>query len=238
MSTIKVKAGFRRFSPELVLTTSMHVSAHIYGNNDFTPPQAQAPPIDQATLEAANDRLSASIAASHQGTLQAIAQRNEAKEVVVKFLEQLATYAQTNCKDNMNTFMSSGFTPISSTRTIPPPVCESIRKIVPGSKSGQMDVTLMTYPGAASYEIRWGVALAGGVPPASWTSMPIVKLRPATTISNLTPGTAQCFKLAPFSTAVIRIGATRSHASPCRRRLKGMLLKTPLLEEEGWTRHQ
>jgi hypothetical protein len=194
MSTIKVKAGFRRFSPELVLTTSMHVSAHIYGNNDFTPPQAQVPPIDQATLEAANDRLSASIAASYDGSSQAIAQRNEAKEVVVKLLEQLATYAQTNCKDNMNTLMSSGFTPISSTRTIPPPICESIRKMASGANSGQMDVTLMTYPGAASYELRWGAAQAGGVPPTSWTSMPIVKLRPATTISNLAPGTAYVFQ--------------------------------------------
>jgi hypothetical protein len=194
MSTIKVKAGFRRLPPEFVLTTSMHVCTKIYGNNHFTPPQAPAPPVDQAMLQAANDTLSAAIAAAHDGGRQAIGQRNHAKEVVVKLLEQLATYVQTNCNDNMDIFMSSGFTPISSTKTMAPPVCESIRKIVPGANSGQMDVTLMTFPGAGSYELRWGVEGAGGAPPANWTQRPIVKLRPATRISNLTPGTAYVFQ--------------------------------------------
>jgi hypothetical protein len=194
MSTIKVKAGFRRLPPEFVLTASMHVCTKIYGNSNFTPPQAPAPPVDQATLEAANDMLSAAIAAAHDAGKLAVAHRNHAKEVVVKLLEQLATYVQTNCKDNMEIFMSSGFTPISSTKTTVPPVCESIRKIVPGANSGQMDVTLMTYPGAGSYELRWGAEGAGGAPPANWTQMPILKLRPATTISNLTPGTAYLFQ--------------------------------------------
>lgn len=194
MPTIKVKGGFRRFPPQTVLTTSLYVDSKIYGNDNFTPPQAPAPPVDQATLGAANDRLAAAIARAMDRSRQGIAEQSTAKEVVVKLLEQVATYAQTNCKDDPLILIGSGFTQISTTRTMTPPVSESIRKLVHGENSGEMAVTLMTYPGAASYEFRWGIALAGGALPENWTMRPIVKLRPATMISGLTPGATYMFQ--------------------------------------------
>ena len=95
MSTIKqrpIKAvlNFRRMASELVLSTSSHIYTEMYNNPNFTPPQAPAPPVDQATLKSANDALAAAIAAALDGGKKAIAQKNAQKEVVVKFLFQLA----------------------------------------------------------------------------------------------------------------------------------------------------
>lgn len=192
MTAIKVKGGLRRLTAHLVLATSLSIDSKIY--SIFTPAVAPAPPVDQPTLEAANDRLAAAIGAAEGGSKQSRAERNAAKEVVVRLLDQLAMYVQSNCGNDVDIVILSGFTPISSARTAAPPVSESIRKLVHGKNSGDMDATLMPYPDAGSYEIRCGMPLPGGALPETWISKPIVKLRPATTISGLTPGATYVFQ--------------------------------------------
>src|SRR5262249_53313274 len=86
-------------------------------------------------------------------------------------------------------------------KTVTPPASESIRKIEPGDVSGQMQITLMKYPGAVSYEVRWAPVVTGGNP-ATWTNRPVAYLRPATTISGFAPGTAYEFQ----ARAVIKAG--------------------------------
>jgi len=117
-----------------------------------------------------------------------VALQKHQKEVVVKMLVQLAHWAEANCKDDMTTFLSTGFKAAASTKPKAPPVSETIRKVVQGI-SGQLLVTLMKYPGAASYEVRWGQATAGGSMPAAWNSQPLASVRTPATISGLTPGT-------------------------------------------------
>ena len=51
-------------------------------------------------------------------------------------LRQLANYVVHNCKDDMTTFLKSGFPPVTI-RTPVKPLSESIRNIVPGDNSGQ-----------------------------------------------------------------------------------------------------
>ncbi len=112
----------------------------------------------------------------------------------MRLLEQLAVYVQANCKDDMTIFLSSGFTAVSSTKTVKPPASDSIRKVEPGEVSGQMRITLMKYPGGISYEVRWAQAVPAGNP-GSWTNQPVGLLRPATTIAGLTPGTTYVFQV-------------------------------------------
>jgi hypothetical protein len=50
-------------------------------------------------------------------------------------------------------------------------------------------VKLMRYPGAASYEVRWGQVSAGGGMPTAWNSLPLANVKTPATISGLTPGT-------------------------------------------------
>jgi hypothetical protein len=189
---IKAVLGLRKLTPEVVLSTSTHIFTEIY-NANYTPPQAPAPPVDQATLKSANDSLAAAVAAAVDGGKKAIAQKKAQKEVVVKLVTQLAHYAEANCKDDMTIFLSSGFTARPSARTATPPVSESIKKIEPAPESGRMLITLMKYPGAASYEIRWALLGADGTP-GTWTSQPIGSIKSATTISGLKAGATYAFQ--------------------------------------------
>ena len=193
---IKAKKGFRRLKAEDVLTESLHIFTAFFASTYFngSPAPAPAPPVDQATMKAANDTLQTSIAAAATGAKQAITAKNHAKEAVVLILDQLAAYVQANSKGDMNAFMSSGFTPLSSAKTKTPPVSETIRKIVPGANSGQFAVTLMKFPHASSYEIRWGVPGAGGALPTTWTTIPVTSIKSAATITNLTPGVTYVFQ--------------------------------------------
>ena len=52
---------------EVVLSTSTHIFTEIYNNPNFTPLQAPAPPVDQATLKSANDALASAIGAAVDG---------------------------------------------------------------------------------------------------------------------------------------------------------------------------
>jgi hypothetical protein len=191
---IKAVLNFRKLTPEVVLSTSTHIFTEIYNNSNYTPPQAPAAPVDPATLKSANDALAAAIAAAVDGGKKAIAHKNAQKEVVVKLLTQLGHYAEANCKEDMTIFLSSGFTAKSSTRTNTPPVSESFRKIEPGPESGHMVVSLMKYPGAASYEVRWAPVGADGAP-GPWTIQAIGNvIKSPTTISGLKPATTYVFQ--------------------------------------------
>jgi hypothetical protein len=190
---IKAVLNFRKLTAEAVLSISTHIFTEIY-NLNYTPPQAPAPPVDAATLKSANDGLAAAIAAAVDGGKKAIAHKNAQKEVVVKLLTQLAHYAEANCKEDTTIFLSSGFTAKSSKRTNTPPVSESIRKIEPGPESGHMLISLMKYPGAASYEVRWATVGADGAPGA-WTSQAIGNvIKSPSTISGLKPATTYVFQ--------------------------------------------
>jgi hypothetical protein len=149
---IKVITNFRGMKPEAVVTAAVNIAGTVYNNPKFagSPPQ----PVDQPTLKAATDDLVAANAAAVDGGKKALQQQKYQKEIVVNFLIQLAHWAEADCKGDMTTFLSSGFQAASSTKSKTPPVSESIRKVVPGPNSGQLVVTLMRYPGAASYEIR------------------------------------------------------------------------------------
>ena len=188
--TIKAATGFRIMKPEIVFTTSQAIYNALNGNGHIPAPPA---PFDLPTLRAANEALSAANSAALDGGKKAVAERNHQKEVVVKLLDQLATYIQSNCKDDMAIFLSSGFKAKSSTKIMPATASESIRSVKVGPNSGQAQVKLVAIPGAGSYELRWAPVPAGGVPSA-WMNQPITNVRSATVVSGLTPGTTYAFQ--------------------------------------------
>ena len=188
--TIKAATGFRKMNPEVVFSTANAIYGGLNGNVNIAAPPV---PFDLPTLLAANQVLGAANAAALDGGRKAVAQRNHDKEVVVKLLDQLAKYVQSNCKDDMTIFLSSGFKAQSSTRTTAATASESVRYVRVGPNSGQAQVKLVSVPGAGSYEVRWSPVPAGGVPTA-WTTQPITSLRSPTVISGLTPGTIYAFQ--------------------------------------------
>ena len=80
---------------------------------------------------------------------------------------------------------------------------ESIRKIEPGTISGEVVVGVLAVPGAVSYELRWAPIVSGGTP-GTWTNLPVARIRPQTSLAGLTPGTACVFQ----ARALTRSGLT------------------------------
>ena len=159
--SIKAVTGFRKMKPEVVFSASQAIYNALNGNPNIPPPPA---PFDLPTLLAANQALSAANSAALDGGTKAVAQRTHQKEAVVKLLDQLATYIQSNCKDDMTIFLSSGFKAQSRTKTTAATASESIRSVKIGPNSGQALVKLVALPGAGSYELRWAPVPSGGAP--------------------------------------------------------------------------
>ena len=192
---IKAKLGLGHKAAQVVLNTSLNVFNNFFASSFFLAAAGvPAPPVDQATLKAANDALQSAITAAAGGGKQAITAKNHAKDAVVALLDQLAAYVSVNSKGDMNAFVSSGFTPKSTAKTKTPPVSETIKKILAGPLTGQMLVHLMKFPGAASYLIQWGVPGSGGALPTAWSSMPVANLKAPAAITGLTPGTTYVFQ--------------------------------------------
>jgi len=186
--------GFTKTAPTELLARGNAVYTGITTNTADYP----NPPVDMATLKAALDIYSSTITAALDGGSKAIAERNHQGEVVIKILRQLAHYVEAACKDDMPTFLKSGFQPVVIQRAAAPLLSQFIRKIEQGATSGQLLVTIAAVPGALTYEVRWAPLGAGGVP-GTWTTLPVAKTRPATSVTGLTPGTAYAFQVRSFS---------------------------------------
>src|SRR5438309_11794054 len=104
---IKAITNFRRMGPEIVVSNSEAIQAHFENNPNLTAPL----PVDMATVKAATAQLLAKNAAAVDGGKTANAEKHHQKDVVVGLLEQLAHYAEVNCKGDITIFLSFGFTP-------------------------------------------------------------------------------------------------------------------------------
>jgi hypothetical protein len=193
--SIKATVGFKKSPAKDVLARANAVHDGVFADKDDYP----NPPVDQATLKSQIDALSGGITEALDGGKKAIAAREHLKEVVIKSLRQLGHYAEENCKDDMQTFLKSGFEPASTTRTSTPPLSDAIRKIVSGTISGQMKVSLMAQAAALSYQLRRAPVGPGGAL-GDWVEQPVGKIKPAALITGLIPGTAYAFQVRAVTT--------------------------------------
>ena len=187
---IKASLRLSKMAPGDVMARANAVVDGLYAAKDAYP----NPPIDKPALQGQIERVSAALTAALDGGRKAIAERNHETEVLRKSLRGLARYVEANCKDDMPTFLLSGFQPVTTARVVVPPASESIRKVVPGENSGQMLVTIVADPDAFSYELRWAPAGAGGIP-ENWTFRPVGNTKPPAMVTGLTPGTAYAFQI-------------------------------------------
>ena len=187
---IQASLRLSKMAPGDVLARANAVRDGVYAAKDAYP----HPPIDQPALQGQIESVSAALTAALDGGRKAIAERNHHTEVLRKSLRELARYVEANCKDDMPTFLLSGFQPVTTARVVVPPASESIRKVVPGQNSGRMLVTIVADPDAFSYELRWAPAGGGGVP-EHWTVRPVGHTRPPAMVTGLTPGTAYAFQV-------------------------------------------
>ena len=148
---IKAAGGYNKKSPTENLASANAVHSGIFTD----PADYPTPPIDELTFKGAIDTLSTKITAALDGGKKAIADRNHQEQVVIKMMRQLGHYAETTCKDDMPTFLKSGFQAISTVKAAKPALSRWIRKFTPGKVSGQFHIVLVAADGATAYEVRW-----------------------------------------------------------------------------------
>jgi hypothetical protein len=185
---IRVLLDFTRLTAADFLARANAVYAGLNLN-----PAYPNPPVPMPEFRLAIDDYSAALTAALDGGSKAITQRNASGEALRKVLRKLAHYVEANCRDDMATLLSSGFQPVLVNRVRTQPVSESIRKIEPGPTTGQVAVALVAVPGAVSYELRWAQVASGGTP-GEWNSKPIARVRPASPVPGLTPGSTYAFQ--------------------------------------------
>src|SRR5712691_6412051 len=110
---IKTLGDYKKKSPTENLAYANAVHSGIFTD----PADYPTPPVDEATFKGAIDTLSAKITAALDGGKKAIAERNHQEQVVIKMMRKLGRYAEEACKDDLTTFLKSGFQAQSTVRT-------------------------------------------------------------------------------------------------------------------------
>jgi hypothetical protein len=192
---IKAVGNYNKKSPTDNLATANAIHSGIYTD----PTDYPAPPIDEVTFKTAIDSLAAKITVAADGSKKAIADRNRQEQALIKMMRQLGQYAEAACKDDMATFLKSGFQAVSTISTPKPPLTQHIRKITQGKNSGQVQITIVAVDGADAYEVRCAPNVNGM--PGTWTTQLVTKTRPGTTFTGLTPGTTYTIQVRSFSDA-------------------------------------
>jgi hypothetical protein len=188
MSSIKPVEKYTVMPDAEVLNRAMAVYTGMNGNPNFT-----SPPVTPADLKTGIDSLSALLAAALDGGKKVIAEKNKQLHAVIKMMRAEGRYVELNCKDDLATFKSSGFEPVSTVKAPPAALTEKIRSIGHGPNSGEIVVKLKAIAKAGSYEFRFGASANGGLP-ATWTMQSMTSVKAPIKLAGLTPGTIYAFQ--------------------------------------------
>ncbi len=152
------------------------------------------PPVDLTALKTALDSYSIAIGDALDGGRKAINARVIQRQAVVKMLRLLAHYVESACNDDMTTFLTSGFEPLTVTRVPPQQPGPATISTIDYGKSGEVLVWITRDPKAISYQLRY-TALGAGSTPGTWVSQLIAKVRKPVSCTGLTPGTIYAFQV-------------------------------------------
>jgi len=164
----------------------------------FNNPAYPSPPVDMPGFRAAIDAYTAAVAAILDGGKAAITLRDKRRTEVTIMFRALGHYVETASKNDMNTFVSSGFVAsISGQRTPPQPVLVPNIVSVDHGNKGQLLVTIQPVAKARNYELRYEPVASAGTP-VNWTTIVVANTRPPTPIDNLNPGGTYTFQVRAF----------------------------------------
>jgi hypothetical protein len=164
----------------------------------FNNPAYPNPPIDMPGFKAAIDAYTAASAETLGGGKAEITLRDKRRTDAIIMYRLLGHYVEATCKNDMNTFVSSGFVAaITGQRTPPQPVAVPNIVAVDHGSAGQLLVTIQPVAKARNYELRYGlVATAGST--FNWTILVVASTKPATPVNNLNPGGTYTFQVRAF----------------------------------------
>jgi hypothetical protein len=191
--------GYTRASDEVFLGRLNAVYTGTNGN-----PAYPNVPMDMTAFKAHIDSYSALITESLDGSKKVIVEKKKKRAALMQSYRLLGRYVEIMCKNDMTTFLTSGFEAASTTRTPAQPLPPaSILKVDQGN-SGMLLVAMKVLPRARTYDVRYAPVPAGGGSPMTWTTETFASARLAVPISGLTPGANYAFQVRAFG----RLGYT------------------------------
>jgi Fibronectin type III domain len=193
LKLIRAALNFGKLLPEQLLAFGYGVVKDLTGNVNFT-----NLPVDLNVLKAALDAYAVSIVDARDGGRKAIALRNRQGAEIVRMLRALALHVELNCKDDMNTFLSSGFKPRPTTRTPAEPLEQPMITSLEQGISGQLLAWLTVVKKARHYVVRAGALGPGGATPASWVTVTAPSAKSAVPVDGLTPGTTYAVQVRAY----------------------------------------
>ena len=184
---IKPVENYTKMPDAEVVNRSLAVCTGLDGNSNFT-----NLPVALKDFKAGIDSVSALMAAALDGSRKVAAEKDKQRHALIKMMRALGRYVELNCNDDIAIFKSSGFEPVSTTKTSLAALSEKIWSVTHGSVRGQIVVRLKAVPKAGSYELRHGASVSGELP-TTWTTKSLTKVKAAITFDGLTPGTIYAF---------------------------------------------
>ena len=189
---IKALIDFTIKMPDKLLAQGYAIVKALTGNLNF--PNT---PVDLTVLKTTLDAFTIAIGDAKDGGKKAITLRNKAGEEIVRMLRVLAFHVELHCKDDINIFLTSAFTPRSTSRTPPQPLEPTTVLSVDQGVSGEFKVSMKSV-GAKNYQARVGQVGAGGATPATWSIVTVPNARTAAVISGLTPGATYAIQVRAY----------------------------------------
>src|SRR5262249_40732 len=130
---IRAALDFSKAVPEQILAQGYTVLNSLTGNPYYT-----HLPVELPVFKTGLDAYSVSTGEARDGRKKASGLRNRLGEDVIRVLRALAHHVELNCKDDMHTFLSSGFQPRSNVRTPAQPLGQPVIVYVDQGNTGQL----------------------------------------------------------------------------------------------------
>ena len=122
---IQAAVGFSRLTHQEFVSKLKRIALGMKNNANFP-----NPPVDLAKFEEAAQAYSDTVIEANDGSRKAKAERDTRRKHVTSMAKQLGNYVSHNCGGEMDKFLSSGFDPMSTTRTAVGPLDQPrIRKV-------------------------------------------------------------------------------------------------------------
>jgi len=157
------------------------------------------PPVDMPGFKAGIEAFTAAAAAAlTDGGKVAVEERNKRRADAIIMYRLLGHYVEVACKNDMNTFVSSGFTAVSKPKPgSPQPLSAPVIASVEQGPPGQLILTFKNVPKALHYQVSYAPVPAAGAS-GNPTTIMVTNTKPPTAINNLTPGTTYTFQVRAF----------------------------------------
>lgn len=178
MYYLKVSLGFSRESDTELERSATSIHDAMTGNESYP-----TPPITLAALKTAIDEFAVALANQWSAGPLGTSIKNDKRAALITILVKIGSYVQIEANGDQTVLISSGYKPISTSRTsVPLPTPVPIKVVSMGE--GSINITVSSVPRARAYEVRHTPADGE---PANWQSSVFTRAR-LMRVFHLIPG--------------------------------------------------